>query len=194
MSIPVKTILSTATPTAAGLMSAQSVVKLGYLGELIDSQTISAVTSFTPAAWNAGQYREIGVVSKTTGGMSPGNPCKLTFNGDVSANYDALSRYTQGDLSTAANAQFAASAGQLALTGSASVPDMLLQIRIFPLKLTSGHRPFFCDFSAKGTANSTFIFGESRGYWLDTTNDMTFLTLIYGAAATGTVEVRGIPA
>jgi hypothetical protein len=189
-------LLNVATTVNKGLMSAQSMVKLGYLGEQIDYATLAAATTYTTPAWSVGQYREINIVCRTTGGMLGGAPVKITFNGDVTAaHYETVSRYTFGDLSTSANSQFAAAAGQLALTGNGTnVPDMLLLISVVPTKMTSGNRPFMCEFQARGSTNAAFIMGTSRGYWLDTTSDMTYLTIPFGAAATGAIEVFGKPA
>jgi hypothetical protein len=161
----------------------------------IDVGILAAALSYSSPVWAPGVYRELLVISKTTGGMVTGGTARITFNGDVSANYDTLSLYAQRDLSITANAVVAGNAGQLALTASAAtVPDLYMRIVIDPRKLASGGRPYTCEFHAQGSAAATFIGGNSRGYWKDTTTEMTSLQLAYGSAATGTVHVFGVPA
>jgi hypothetical protein len=161
---------------------------------LISEVTLAAAASAS-ATWVAGTYREIRVVSKTTGGMIISFPARITFNGDVGANYDTLSKYSQGSLAISANSSFGAAAGQLALTASVgTVPDLYLDVTIDPRKLTSGGRPFRCEFHAQGSAAATYIEGTSRGYWKDTTNDMTSVQVTYGSNATGTISFWGVPA
>ncbi len=161
---------------------------------VVISELTLAAASTASASWTAGLYREIQIVSKTTGGMVSGSTAKMTFNSDAGNNYDSYSWYNFNS-GASQNTQFAQAAAQLALTASgATVPDLYLRITIDPRKLTSGGRPWVCDFVAEGSATTTFIVGNSKGYWKDTTTDMTSVQITYGSVATGTVTFIGIPA
>ncbi len=141
-----------------------------------------------------GAYRELRIISRTTGGVVIGSPVKINFNGDVGSNYDSVSAYAQGSAVLTANPQTNTTAGQLALTGSITAQDLYMDVTIEPLVSSSAPRPFTCMFIARGATDATFITGTSNGYYKVTTGDITTILLTYGSAATGTVETRGIPA
>jgi len=157
--------------------------------------TLSAATTTTitvPAG-----FREIRIISRTTGGMVIGAPVKINFNGDTTSNYNSGSNYVQGNATVAGNAPGTNSkdtAGQLALTASAAtVVDLELIINVFPLVVSGASRPFNCTFNSRGSTDATFITGTSNGFWDDTSSTMTSILITYGSAATGTVDAYGQP-
>jgi hypothetical protein len=191
-------LLDLATVTTRGLMPAVDKHKLAYLGDFVDFATMSGVTSWTSADWNAEAYREILVLVRGTGGMTAGSPATIRFNGDATANnYWSTSTFAQGGTTISWNAPGTAGSdtkGQLALTGSAPAVDIHLDVMVNPLVVAGCSRHYTCEFVSQGTTNSLSIMGNSNGFWKDTNNGMTFLSLQFGSAFSGYVKVLGIPA
>jgi hypothetical protein len=156
----------------------------------INTVTMAGGTTASMNTIAAGMYKRIYIRSRTTGGMVVGAPVTLRINGDSGANYDSISLYSGG-----VNANPASTSAQIALTASAAtVRDLKLRIAIEPLVVTGTARPIEVAFWSRGSVDATLITGTSNGFYLNTSSGITDVQLIFGNAATGTVEFSGEPA
>lgn len=163
----------------------------------VDRQTPSAASSYSTPAITGGAYKKIILDIRGIGGMTVGAPATMQFNGDTGSNYWSASMYVQGSASVAGNApgtNGANTSAQLCLTAGNPSVDVDLHIEIDPTVITSCARHFTCSFVSKGSSDATGIHGDSRGFWKNTTDEITGITVNFGAAFTGIVDVKGIPA
>jgi len=166
----------------------------GRLGApvLIDETDLAAATTYT-ATMTAAAFRSLKIICRVSAGMTPGNPITLRMNGDTGANYYRIAKYAQGDNSVNANSASGETAAVLSLSGAAmQETDFELDIDI--RKVTSRFKPFRCEwYGISSLGPTTDISGETRGIWGNSGSDVTSVTIGFGAAATGKIEVWGVP-
>lgn len=183
--------------SSGGTTPAISLLNSGHsLGRLvcpvqIDYAALTAASSFVSANWTPGKYREI--IVKFQGSFSAFSYLGFRANTDAGTNYEdiGLDNNTAASNDGSAGGVLGFARCGVLVSAGACITD---EIRFFPLTDGNNRVGWSIGGSMTGTLGSSYQRIVSFG-WLDTTTDVTGISLLPSAAATitGVVNVYGIP-